>query len=1242
VRFSKDVRSMVVRRAMLKAMYDQHPETFPEDTLKQLAYDGQNTLFALRALNIPSPKAFPIKIMDERPPPATRGDDGEAALKRPRRDESRPPRVKDELEITLTQVAEVDLSTIKAAITPAGTSAPVFAPDALRALDVKLRDYAAQRFLLVKDKFFDRNFGRVAPLPGGIEAWTGFNVSFRPIHNALALNLDIVTACMVQPIPVLDLLGHLLNRNPANHLTDAERIRLKGILRNLRVEGRPSGQKHKVYDLTRDGAADLRFNNRRNNNESQSVAEYYKRQHDITLRFPNLPCISASNRPNKPCWIPLELCSVVDAQRYLRQLTPQQVAAIGNLRLKPDKRRDDISNAVGAAGLANNPHLEAFGMHIQPRMMQADGRQLEPPVLQFGGGTMQPRDGQWNMNQQRMFAPAEIKSWAVVCFDHRVRDPMQVATALRDCCGRKGLVISSTSPVVIVEDTRSAPPEKLVERAIERLKKSEPAFIVWILDARKTSPLYAPIKKLCDTRIGVPTQCIVQPPKGFNDQYLTNVALKMNLKMRGVNWVLTDTVRKSMRALAGKPTMIFGLDVSHGAPGSRAPSIAAVVATMDPHASKYAVRARAQHRRQETILGLFDSEIATGGMLCELMNDFGNANKCGPQRIIVYRDGISESQFPSVGAAELQAFRKAFEFMGKKMGEPSFRPPITYIVAQKRNNVRFLPSQGGFNVQPGTIVDRDVTHPFFFDFYMVSHKGLLGTSRPVHYHVLHDENGFTADEIQHLTHSLCYNYGRCTRAVSTGTPSLSLQPLHNMLQPLHNMLQPLHNMLQPLHNMLQPLHNMLQPLHNMLQPLHNMLQPLHNMLQPLHNMLQPLHNMLQPLHNMLQPLHNMLQPLHNMLQPLHNVLQPLHNVLQPLHNVLQPLHNVLQPLHNVLQPLHNRLQPLHNVLQPLHNMLQPLHNMLQPLHNVLQPLHNMLQPLHNMLQPLHNMLQPLHNILQPLHNVLQPLHNVLQPLHNMLQPLHNMLQPLHNVLQPLHNMLQPLHNMLQPLHNVLQPLHNMLQPLHNVLQPLHNVLQPLHNMLQPLHNVLQPLHNMLQPLHNVLQPLHNMLQPLHNMLQPLHNMLQPLHNMLQPLHNMLQPLHNVLQPLHNMLQPLHNVLQPLHNMLQPLHNVLQPLHNVLQPLHNVLQPLHNVLQPLHNMLQPLHNMLQPLHNMLQPLHNMLQPLHNMLQPLHNMLQPLHNMLQPLHNMLQPLRNMLQPLHNMLQPLHNMLQPLRNM
>ena len=52
----------------------------------------------------------------------------------------------------------------------------------------------------------------------------------------------------------------------------------------------------------------------------------------------------------------------------------------------------------------------------------------------------------------------------------------------------------------------------------------------------------------------------------------------------------------------------------------------------------------------------------------------------------------------------------------------------------------------------GTVVDTDVCHPFEYDFYLNSHAGIQGTSRPTHYHVIVDENKFTADQLQSLTY----------------------------------------------------------------------------------------------------------------------------------------------------------------------------------------------------------------------------------------------------------------------------------------------------------------------------------------------------------------------------------------------------------------------------------------------------------------------------------------------------------
>ncbi len=112
-------------------------------------------------------------------------------------------------------------------------------------------------------------------------------------------------------------------------------------------------------------------------------------------------------------------------------------------------------------------------------------------------------------------------------------------------------------------------------------------------------------------------------------------------------------------------------------------------------------------------------------------------------------------------------------------------PKITLVIVKKRHNTRFFvrdPNTGMNNVQPGTIIDTDIVHPEGFDFYLNSHAAIQGrfsflqknnssnflfkgTSRPILYHVLYDEIGFSSDEIQSLTYYLCHSDVRCTKAV---------------------------------------------------------------------------------------------------------------------------------------------------------------------------------------------------------------------------------------------------------------------------------------------------------------------------------------------------------------------------------------------------------------------------------------------------------------------------------------------
>lgn len=47
------------------------------------------------------------------------------------------------------------------------------------------------------------------------------------------------------------------------------------------------------------------------------------------------------------------------------------------------------------------------------------------------------------------------------------------------------------------------------------------------------------------------------------------------------------------------------------------------------------------------------------------------------------------------------------------------------------------------NMKAGTVIDTGVCHPETHDYFLCSHGGLKGTSKPTHYHVMYDENNFT-------------------------------------------------------------------------------------------------------------------------------------------------------------------------------------------------------------------------------------------------------------------------------------------------------------------------------------------------------------------------------------------------------------------------------------------------------------------------------------------------------------------
>ncbi|RDX95578.1 Protein argonaute 4A, partial [Mucuna pruriens] len=650
--------------------------------------------------------------------------------------------------------------------------------EALRVLDVILRQHAAnQGCLVVRQSFFHGNPRNFTEIGGGVLGCRGFHSSFRATQGGLTLNIDVSTTMIVKPGPVVDFL--LQNQN-VQQPSFIDWTKARRMLKNLRIKA--NGMEFKITGLSENTCRKQKFLLRQKDangevRESEiTVYDYFTHHKIIDVRYSaDMPCINVGKK--RPCYFPIELCELVSLQRYTKALTIlQRAQLVEKTRQRPQERRAALEDSLRRSRYDEEPMLRSSCLTIEPNFTRIEGRVLEPPKLIVGRGeNICPQNGRWNFNNKNLYAPVSIGRWVVVNFSSGC-DTKRLINLIMSCAKAKGMDLNLPYETVFEEDIRfkresaSVRVDKMYENLKKVLPRSDkPHLLLCILPERKNSDIYGPWKRKSLVEVGIVTQCIA--PVKLNDQYITNVLLKINAKFGGMNWYLSIERSCSIPHVSYVPTLILGMDVSHGSPGqSYVPSIAAVVSSRCwPQISRYRATVRTQSSKVEMIQNLFKpvSDTEDEGIIREVLMDFITAGKGKPQQIIIFRDGVSESQFNQVLNIELSNIIEACKHL-----DESWDPKFTLITAQKNHHTRFFQANAreSGNVPPGTIIDNTVCHPRNNDFYLCAQAGMIGTTRPTHYVVLHDEIGFTADQVQELVHSLSYTYQRSTTAVSLIAP----------------------------------------------------------------------------------------------------------------------------------------------------------------------------------------------------------------------------------------------------------------------------------------------------------------------------------------------------------------------------------------------------------------------------------------------------------------------------------------
>ncbi|CAB5179818.1 unnamed protein product [Rhizophagus irregularis] len=621
---------------------------------------------------------------------------------------------------------------------------------AIMAMNIIINHKISTEHPIIRNSFYTSQGAK--SLLGGIEAWQRYYQTARPTRGKMMINIDVSTTAFYEGGPLIRMIAKILGLRSLNdlckELSDKDRQKVEKRIKNLKISDNHSPenqQKFKIRKLTQTSASHTMVDVDGSNID---VKTFFQNKYNKHLLYPFLPCVVV--RKNE--YLPIEVCDVIPGQRYMWKDTNLANEMTNFARQNPNIRADKIKAGLNILNYKENEYLKQFGMEISNDMAVVNARILPTPTIQYHQSSMenriQPNGGSWNLRNKKVIYGATLGSWSVLAFlNYKSLSDQAIKLFVRELiitCQDTGMNITDREPLICRENPIGNTEESLKKAWLKagNKAKAQPQLILCILP-NTGSNLYAVIKRVGDTVIGVATQCIqsihtINPKK----QYCANVCLKMNVKLGGMNSFL---IPEHIQFVTDEPTILMGADITHSSPGySKGPSYAALCGSMDAKASRYAASIRVQPGRTEIITDL-------ANMVKELLKAFYQTCGRKPKKILFYRKGVSESQFMKVLECELTAIKDACQNL-----EANYKPTITFVVVQKRQHTRFFPIQGADrtgNCFPGTVVDMNITHPhpLEFDFYLLSHAGLHGT-------------------LQMLSYNLCYTSARCTRAVSLVPP----------------------------------------------------------------------------------------------------------------------------------------------------------------------------------------------------------------------------------------------------------------------------------------------------------------------------------------------------------------------------------------------------------------------------------------------------------------------------------------
>uniref|UniRef100_A0A8B9KNV8 Piwi-like protein 2 n=1 Tax=Astyanax mexicanus TaxID=7994 RepID=A0A8B9KNV8_ASTMX len=555
-----------------------------------------------------------------------------------------------------------------------------------------------------------------------LQVWPGYSTCIKETDGGLYLGVD-VSHKVLRNDSVLNIMGVIYQQSP-EHFQDECTKEFVGAI----VITRYNNRTYRIDDIKWSKSPKDSFTLA--DGSETTFIDYYRKNYGITVKEIDQPLLV--HRPkerSKPggkqiitgeiLLLP-ELSFMTGIPEKMRKDFRAMKDLTVHINVSAEQHTHSIKQLL--QNINSNPEalneLQRWGLEISPEILMTQGRTLPMETICLQSASfVSSSSADWSREVVRDASISSIPlyCWAVFYPRRAAEQAEELVTMFGKVAGPIGIKLERPIRVELRDDRTET-----YVKSIQSQLTSEPnvQLVVCIITGNRDD-LYSAIKKLCCVQSPCPSQAInvrtISQPQKLRS-IAQKILLQMNCKLGGELWTVSVPL---------KHLMVIGVDVHHDV-SKKKRSVMGFVASLN------------RFFYLNPVSWLF---IILG------LDNF-------PEKIVIYRDGVSDGQLKTVEQYEIPQILKCFETF------PNYEPKLTFIVVQKRISTT-LYSYGGERFgtpPPGTVLDHTVTNKDWVDFFLMAHSIRQGCGLPTHYISVYNTANLTPDHLQRLTFKMCHLY----------------------------------------------------------------------------------------------------------------------------------------------------------------------------------------------------------------------------------------------------------------------------------------------------------------------------------------------------------------------------------------------------------------------------------------------------------------------------------------------------